>query len=323
MNYIIFDLEWNQSPSGKGQENKDLPFEIIEIGAVKLDDSFNVTGRFHEIVAPVVYNELHYITRDLIMLSMEDLKKGKPFKQVAEDFLKWCEEGGEYIFGTWGSMDLTELQRNCKYFNIEYNFPKPFIYYDIQKLYSRCFSDGKQRVSLETAVTEQMLEKDIPFHSAFDDAIYTARILQKINFEKVRVYSSVDTFIIPKNRKEEFTLNYGEYTKYVSRGFADKDDALKDGVVLSTPCVECGKNCRKKIRWFATNQKMYYCLAYCDAHGLMKGKLKIRKTTDEKCYVVRIIKAASREDAAAIKQKQVQERIKRRKRRQREKQSDV
>ena len=37
MNYIILDLEWNQSPTGKINENKAIPFEIIEIGAVKLN----------------------------------------------------------------------------------------------------------------------------------------------------------------------------------------------------------------------------------------------------------------------------------------------
>ena len=35
MNYIIFDLEWNQCPQGKTRENPKLPFEIIEIGAIR------------------------------------------------------------------------------------------------------------------------------------------------------------------------------------------------------------------------------------------------------------------------------------------------
>ena len=31
MHYIVFDLEWNQSPRGKAGERAGLPFEIIEI----------------------------------------------------------------------------------------------------------------------------------------------------------------------------------------------------------------------------------------------------------------------------------------------------
>ena len=56
MDYVIFDLEWNQCPYGKGKENPKLPFEIIEIGAVKMDGERNVVGTFHRIVKPVVYH---------------------------------------------------------------------------------------------------------------------------------------------------------------------------------------------------------------------------------------------------------------------------
>ena len=41
MNYIVFDLEWNQSPGGKRWSNSRLPFEIIEIGAVKVDEEIS------------------------------------------------------------------------------------------------------------------------------------------------------------------------------------------------------------------------------------------------------------------------------------------
>ena len=47
MNYIVFDLEWNQSNSPEG-EIKEIPFEIIEIGAVKLDSEKKIIGRFNE-----------------------------------------------------------------------------------------------------------------------------------------------------------------------------------------------------------------------------------------------------------------------------------
>ena len=37
MNYIVMDLEWNQSYNGHMGEHPRMPFEIIEIGAVKVD----------------------------------------------------------------------------------------------------------------------------------------------------------------------------------------------------------------------------------------------------------------------------------------------
>ena len=66
MDYVIFDLEWNQCPYGKGKENPKLPFEIIEIGAVKMDGERNVLGTFHRIVKPVVYQHLHHRTREVV-----------------------------------------------------------------------------------------------------------------------------------------------------------------------------------------------------------------------------------------------------------------
>ena len=47
MNYIVLDLEWNQSPSGKKNTVEDIPFEIIQMGAVKLDEKYNIIGEFN------------------------------------------------------------------------------------------------------------------------------------------------------------------------------------------------------------------------------------------------------------------------------------
>ena len=83
MKYIVFDLEWNQGYSSKEESYKSLPFEIIEIGAVKLDESFNIIDSFHRIIKPVVYTELFKYTRELIPLTEKDLSKGI-FKMVPQ-----------------------------------------------------------------------------------------------------------------------------------------------------------------------------------------------------------------------------------------------
>ena len=51
MNYIVFDLEWNQNPAGKKSRNDKLPFEIIEIGAVKVNSRKEITDSFHRLIA--------------------------------------------------------------------------------------------------------------------------------------------------------------------------------------------------------------------------------------------------------------------------------
>ncbi len=53
--FIVLDLEWNSSPGGKHSSNAAIPFEIIEIGAIKLDENLKELSRFRKIIRPVVY----------------------------------------------------------------------------------------------------------------------------------------------------------------------------------------------------------------------------------------------------------------------------
>lgn len=162
MNYIVLDLEWNQSNTGLEKEVAKLPFEIIEIGAIKLNEEFVMVGEFSELVKPQVYHEMHRITSKLIHMQMQELERGKPFSDVASRFLDWC--GEDYVFCTWGTLDLTELQRNMRFFEMETLADKPLAYLDVQKLFSIAYEDRKTRRALEYAVDFLKIEKDIPFH---------------------------------------------------------------------------------------------------------------------------------------------------------------
>lgn len=142
-NYIVLDLEWNQSPDGKEGTIDHFPFEIIEIGAVRLDEAFQETGQFCRLIRPRVYPQMHYRISEVTHMDMAELERnGETFVAVIRDFLEWC--GDDCVFCTWGSMDLTELQRNMAYYGVEIPFDKPLLYYDVQKLYSLLQGDGNR-----------------------------------------------------------------------------------------------------------------------------------------------------------------------------------
>lgn len=42
MNYIVMDLEWNQSAKGKQFSEDHFPFEIIQIGAAKVNEKLDI-----------------------------------------------------------------------------------------------------------------------------------------------------------------------------------------------------------------------------------------------------------------------------------------
>ena len=310
MNYIVLDLEWNQSPNGKEDRVDHLPFEIVEIGAVKLDANFRQIGEFHRLVKPLVYTQLHYKILEVTHLNEAELqKKGKIFPQVMEEFLSWC--GEKYAFCTWGSMDLTELQRNMEYHQIEIPFAHPLLYYDVQKLHWLEYGQGRNRLSLDQAVEELHIAVDQPFHRALFDAAYTGRVLAALDFARLSDYISVDYFRLPRNRREELYLQFPSYGKFVSMPFENRESALADKVVTDMICPFCGRMLRKKIRWFSWGQKLCYGLAVCPEHGTMRGKLRIKKSEYGDTYIVRTIKPATEEEAQLITDKREEGRKKR------------
>ena len=313
MNYIVFDLEWNQSPYGKSREVKRLPFEIIEIGAVKLDENREIVDTFQRVIRPVVYKSLNYRTREIVHIGREELKNGDYFPDAVRQFLAWA--GPESIFCTWGTVDLTELQRNMKYYQVLELLKGPLHYYDVQKLFAVQFEDMKSRRALEYGIDYLKLGKDEEFHRALADARYTALIFQKIDMDVVLAYDSIDVYQNPKNKTEEIHTIYNGYSKYISREFKTKEEAMKDPEVCSTYCCRCGRKSRKKMHWFSVNSRNYYSVAWCPEHGYLKGKIRMKHTDEGRVYVVKTIKISSEAEADLIRSKRDGLRARRRKKR--------
>ena len=283
-NYIVFDLEWNQGDAPVTRDGKTLAFEIVEIGAVKLNEKREKTGEFSRLIKPQIHKHMHRITGKLIHLSMEDLEKGESFEKVAADFLEWCGENPRFC--SWGPLDLTEFQRNLDFFGMPLLSDRPLAFYDVQKLYSLAYDDGRSRKSLESAIDERGIEKDIPFHRAQADAEYTAKIFATFS-ERILHRVSFDTYVTPKNRSQEIRIVFDSYAKFISREFPSKEDILENMEIMSTRCYLCKKSIKRRVKWFSPNGKHYYSVAYCEKHGYMKSKVRIKKAEDGNLYVVK------------------------------------
>ncbi|MDO4623034.1 MAG: 3'-5' exonuclease [Eubacteriales bacterium] len=314
MNYIVFDLEWNQSPYGKGHAVKRLPFEIIEIGAVKLNDAREVIDTYQQVIRPAVYKTLHYRTREIVHMTRKELENGMHFPDAIREFLTWA--GHDSVFCTWGTVDLPELQRNMQYYGLLHLLKGPMHYYDVQKLFAVQYEDMHSRRALEYGVDFLKLENKDNFHRALADAEYTAEIFRTIDMSVVLAYDSIDVYQNPKTKTEEIHTVYNGYSKYISRPFVTKEEAMRDPEVSGTYCCRCGKKSRKKMRWFSVNARNYYCMAECPEHGLMKGQIRMKQAEDGGLYVIKTIRVSSRMEADVIKSKRDEIRVRRRRKRQ-------
>jgi hypothetical protein len=192
-----------------------------------------------------------------------------------------------------------------EFYNMTPLSDKPIPYLDVQKLFSIAYEDRKNRRTLEYAVDYLELEKDIPFHRAFSDAYYTAKVFVRLVTENPEIVrnESYDLFHVPQRREDEVKVQFDTYVKYVSRVFADKKSAFADREVSSSKCYLCRRNLRKKIKWFTPNGRHYYCLAYCEQHGYLKGKIRMRKAKDGGVYVVKTTKLITQEAADELRER--------------------
>jgi inhibitor of KinA sporulation pathway (predicted exonuclease) len=185
MNYIILDTEFNQptppgfNPKYKIIENEECPFEIIEIGAVKLNKNLEQVDTFRLYIKPTIYKRLNPIISKKIKISNKDLNNGYEFSKAIEHFQKWI--GKEYILCTWSNSDIVELINNCRYYKINYDWITNII--DIQREICKMIGREKQ-IGLKNALEYFNIEKDVSFHRALNDAIYETEIFKILIKEK-------------------------------------------------------------------------------------------------------------------------------------------
>ena len=316
MNYIVMDLEWNQSSSGQSEENNTrLPFEIIEIGAIKLDNKFNIVDHYGSIVKPRLYRKLHSQIRELLNYDETLLRTGRPFDVVFREFKKWC--GDDYIFCTWGPLDLTYLQQNMDFYYLK-NFDYPLKFYNLQEIYAiNNLGDKTQMPSLEKAVTELNIPIDEPFHSARNDAYYTAKVFQEMNRKKLSDMYSIDYYHHPTCEDEEIISQHINYSEYITRPFENKKAAMNDKDIVTLRCHKCNRKLSKKVRWFVNNSSTQICVGKCWNHGLVSGKIRFKNAEDGNIFVVKTVEKINKKEYDRIRDRQIELRNRRREKRHR------
>ena len=190
MNYIIFDLEFNQGYSfEKGTEstlNPKCPFEIIQIGAVKLNDNFETVGALDVLVKPEIYTELNPFVKGITGLTKEELDTGESFKEMYKKFIKFIQEDRS-ILCVWGVADIKELFRNIEYHDLDTSIV-PTEYINIQSWASKELNCQKGiNIGLSNAAQLLGIAIENQLHNAFNDAYYTTEVFKKIYDKKIKV----------------------------------------------------------------------------------------------------------------------------------------
>ena len=123
MNYIVLDLEFNQAfpfKSGKKVEpNPECPFEIIQIGAVKLNEHFEQLDSFNCMISPQIYPRLHPFVEKITGIRPKMLAGQPHFPEAYQAFLTFIGKKPA-VLCAWGGDDINPvpqhpvLQSGCR-----------------------------------------------------------------------------------------------------------------------------------------------------------------------------------------------------------------
>ena len=182
MNYIVFDLEWNQPATEEDTVTEPvyLTGEIIEIGAVKLNDAFETVDEKKIYVMPKYYTKLHNKIASLTGISNRTLQEqGLPFPEAFKEFQTWC--GEEYTYMTWSESDLTALIENMLLHGMDIsNLPDCC---DAQRIFDREILREERKCSLDKAI-EILGETGDKAHDALHDARNTVLVCNHMDLEE-------------------------------------------------------------------------------------------------------------------------------------------
>ncbi|MDP4144274.1 MAG: 3'-5' exonuclease [Bacillota bacterium] len=206
MSYIIFDLEFNQDYNFvKDDDYKkatNCPFEIIQIGAVKLDENLKILSCFCELVKPKIYNNIHPFVKKITGIRMSQLRSAKPFREVYKEFIEFITSD-RTILCVWGMTDLKELFRNVQYHKLN-SFLIPREYINVQFYASKLLNCPQgTNIGLRNSVELFNIPMTNTFHNALNDSIYTAEVFKIVYNENIKPKLYIPNSTVNSTRQNE------------------------------------------------------------------------------------------------------------------------
>ena len=262
-NLVLFDLEWNI-----GYQPYTYTFnyhgvqqtfrgEIVEIGAVKIDEDANVLDTFSIHLKPRIFRKLQHHIAKVTGLTQADLDKGEPIVQGLRRFMQWC--GPDAEFAEWGMDDVPVLKQNLFLCNIDES--KPTVWYDLQQVFLREHPRKEgEGMTLESVVTRMGIPMERQFHDALSDTLYTADVCRLLDLRAgLAAYPTEEDSL-----RASLCPAPGDYRDFaVFHGYVEQYAWRTDPKIYSMNCPECGTPLTPDDVWLKKGSNSWYTLSQC------------------------------------------------------------
>lgn len=248
MYYIIMDLEWNNAyVSG----TKSFMNEIIEIGAVMLDEKLQNVSEFSSFIKSRIGKKIRSNIKKLTHITNDDMRSGEPFEAVMQRFQEWIGDRDNVIL-TWGNIDIRVIIENFRFLTNCETVPFLSNYTDIQR-YFQVKKDipVEKQLGLFNAAEEVGLNlNEFSHHRALDDSLITAECFRRVYDEDFKDY------ILPCDKTFYQKLFFKPYA------INNINSPLVDKSLLNYTCEKCGVKGQMVKNWRYSNQyfrSIYIC----------------------------------------------------------------
>ena len=284
MNYVVVDLEWNQAMSSKSSVFNKLPIhlrgEIIEIGAVKLNEDMSLGEEFTIDVKPVYFKRMHYKVKKITGFDKERLAQGIAFADALEQFRAWC--GDDVTFLTWGCDDQGIMEQNIIIHDLDWDWIAGWV--NLQLIYNLQTGGDKNQKSLASAMEHFGIEQTRVAHDALGDAYNTALVCTKLDMvEGLRMYPDAGRILasrMPNFKPPVENCGPEALLHDCFSGFDTKAAAFADPRLTELACPVCGGStaCAK---WINQGDQRYMNLFTCPEHGSFLVRARFRKMAED------------------------------------------
>lgn len=173
MNYIILDLEatcWQD-------RRPDHVNEIIEIGALCIDENKAVLGEFNEMVKPLKHPILSDFCKQLTTIEQEMIDEADYYPEVIKRFQEWISSFGEdYYLCSWGFYDKKQFKQDCTLHHLSTDWLKQHI--SLKHQHGK-FRELRRNMGMKWALEHEGIEMEGTHHRGIDDARNIAKIFVK------------------------------------------------------------------------------------------------------------------------------------------------
>lgn len=292
MNYVVVDLEWNQAMSSKSSVFNKLPIhlsgEIIEIGAVKLNEDMTPGEEFTIDVKPVYFKRMHYKVKKITGFDKERLANGFSFPEALERFRAWC--GEDVTFITWGCDDQGILEQNIIIHDLDWDWIDGWI--NLQLIYNLQTGGDKNQKSLASAMEHFEIEQTRVAHDALGDAYNTALVCTRLDMDEgLRLYPDAGRILaarMPNFRPPVENAGPEPILHESCEGFESKAAAFADERLSRFCCPVCGAEL-KGAKWVNQGDQRYMNVFTCPEHGSHLMRVRFRKSLEDNSWGVNIL----------------------------------